>query len=79
MGKWLVLAALIVVAVLFIPLFIYSECRINVPSYNMAILIKKTGNELPNNQEVAPDATYKGVQKEVLGEGRYYYNPYSWD
>ena len=27
---------------------------------------------------LAPSAEYKGVQREVLTEGRYYYNPYDW-
>ena len=77
MGKWLVLGAIVVVFALFTPLFIYNECRINVPSYHMAVLIKKTGKNIPNNAEIAPDASYKGVQQEVLGEGRYYYNPWN--
>jgi len=79
MPKWLVLGAIVIVFVLFVPLFVYNECRINVPSYHQAVLIKRTGKDLPNSLEIAPDASYKGVQAEVLGEGRYYYNPYSWD
>lgn len=57
----------------------YTQCRIEVPTGHMAILIKKTGKNLPNNAEIAPGPEYKGVQADVLTEGRYFYNPWSWD
>jgi len=60
------------------PAFIYNACRINVPERHIAILTKKTGLDLENNQEIAPSADHKGVQRKVLNEGRYFYNPYSW-
>jgi regulator of protease activity HflC (stomatin/prohibitin superfamily) len=58
---------------------VYSWFRIDVPSKHIAVLIKKTGIDLENNQEVAPDDKHKGIQKDVLAEGRYFYNPYNWD
>lgn len=57
----------------------YFTCRIEVPTRQMAILIKKTGKNLENGQELAPSAEFKGLQKEVLPEGRHFYNPWSWD
>src|SRR5262245_3417623 len=57
---------------------LYLSCRIDVPPDHIAVLIRKTGHDLDNGQEVAPDADHKGVQAEVLGEGRYFYNPYGW-
>ncbi len=57
----------------------YSQFRIEVPSKHMAILIKKTGLNITNGDEIAPGPEYKGVQKEVLTEGRYFYNPYNWE
>ena len=59
--------------------FTYSQFRIEVPSKHMAILIKKTGLNLANNDEIAPGPEYKGIQKNVLTEGRYFYNPYYWE
>lgn len=59
--------------------FTYSQFRIEVPSKHMAILIKKTGLNIENGDEIAPGPEYKGVQKEVLTEGRYFYNPYYWE
>jgi hypothetical protein len=57
----------------------YSMCRIEVPSGHMAILIKKTGKDLSNSDEIAPGPEYKGVQKDVLTDGRFFYNPWHWD
>jgi regulator of protease activity HflC (stomatin/prohibitin superfamily) len=58
---------------------VYSMFRIEVPTGYMAILTHKTGKDLTNDEEIAPSAEYKGVQKQVLAEGRYFYNPYNWD
>jgi regulator of protease activity HflC (stomatin/prohibitin superfamily) len=77
--KFVLISVFAVFVCLIMPFWVYTECRIDVPSYHMAVLIKKTGNDIDNAVEVAPDSSFKGVQKEVLGEGRYYYNPYNWD
>jgi regulator of protease activity HflC (stomatin/prohibitin superfamily) len=57
----------------------YSEFRIDVPERHYAILIRKTGLDLENNQEVAPTADHKGLQLEIKNEGRYTANPYVYD
>ena len=45
----------------------------------MAVLTHKIGKDLEPGVILAPSEEYKGVQEEVLTEGRYYYNPYIWD
>jgi regulator of protease activity HflC (stomatin/prohibitin superfamily) len=57
----------------------YSTIRIDVPAKHIAVLTKITGTDITNDDEIAPDSNHKGVQKEILTEGRYFYNPYSWD
>lgn len=57
---------------------VYTSFRIDVSSGEIAVLTHKIGEDLSNGQEVAPDPDYKGVLKDVLTEGRYFYNPYSW-
>ncbi|MCA9152527.1 MAG: hypothetical protein KDA92_24660, partial [Planctomycetales bacterium] len=69
---------LLVVLVVGYPLFQYFFCRIEVPSRHMAVLVKKTGKNLDNGQEIAPGPEFKGVQPTVLTEGRHYYNPWNW-
>jgi regulator of protease activity HflC (stomatin/prohibitin superfamily) len=58
----------------------YAQFVIDVPAYHVGILVRKTGNDLANTDVVAPDDSYKGVQKEVLDVGRYFfrYDPYNW-
>ncbi len=60
---------------------LYSQFLIEVPTGKMAILIRKTGIDLKNGDEVSPSESHKGVQKEILLEGRHYRNPYfySWE
>ncbi|TWU31541.1 SPFH domain-containing protein [Novipirellula artificiosorum] len=62
-------------------LWLFLYCRIEVPSGHIAVLTKKTGQELTNGMEivsVAEFGNYKGIQEKVLTEGRYFYNPWSW-
>ena len=56
----------------------YTQCRIDVPAKHFAVLTRKTGEDLTNLEEVAPDAEHKGLQTEVLTEGRHFKNPYRW-
>src|SRR4029077_12606061 len=57
----------------------YATCRVDVGPDQFAVLIRKTGRDLKNADEVAPDEFHKGVQKKVLTTGRYFYNPYFYD
>jgi regulator of protease activity HflC (stomatin/prohibitin superfamily) len=56
----------------------YTKFRIDVPAKHFAVLTTKTGENLENDEEVAPDTKHKGLQLEVLSEGRYFYNPFFW-
>ena len=56
----------------------YLFCRIEVPSRHIAVMVKKTGKNLTNDQELAPDSDYKGLQPDVLSEGRHFRNPWHW-
>lgn len=77
------LAALAALAVFVLGLLWmgYSQFVINVPAYHLGILVRKTGKDLANKDVVAPDAGHKGVQKEILDVGRYFfkYDPYNWE
>jgi len=68
---------------------IYFNCRIDVGTGEMAILVRKTGLDISNTDEISPSLEHKGVQAQVLTEGRYFqnpfdkgpgfFNPYDWD
>ncbi|MFA6816330.1 MAG: SPFH domain-containing protein [Lentisphaeria bacterium] len=69
----------IILAILFCGSFYFwNFCRIEPDNGEIAILIKKTGKTLPPDQIIAPSPQYKGIQLEVLPEGRYFQNPYTW-
>jgi regulator of protease activity HflC (stomatin/prohibitin superfamily) len=72
------LPLLIVATILAIFVFIWFFCRIEPEAGEIAVLIRKTGQNLASDQVIALDKKQKGIQLEVLSEGRYFKNPYSW-
>ena len=80
------LAAIALVASGVLAYELYNSFLIEVPAKCMAILVHKTGKDIENSDSIAPSdrdkgvrpEDYKGVQPDVLTEGRYYYNPYNW-
>lgn len=77
-GSFRLTVALLVLVLAF-ALWIWFYCRIEPKQGQMAILIHKTGQDLPSGQILAQSPDQKGIQLEVLSEGRYFKNPYSWD
>jgi regulator of protease activity HflC (stomatin/prohibitin superfamily) len=77
-GAGLLAVMLLSGVVVAITWMVYASFRIDVSSGEIAVLTHKVGLDLKNGQEVAPDDSHKGIQKHVLTEGRYFYNPYSW-
>lgn len=65
--------------VVFLFVFIWYYCRIEPGPGEIAILIHKTGQNLPDGAILALEPGQKGIQLEVLPEGRYFKNPYAWD
>ena len=65
--------------VLVLPLWIWYGWRIEPGNGEIAILLKKTGRDLPPEEILAPGPDYKGIQEAVLPEGRYFRNPWTWE
>lgn len=72
------IAVLVLGLGLFVSLFVWYGCRIEPESGEIAVLIRKTGRDLPDGQIIALTPDQKGIQLDVLSEGRYFYNPYRW-
>lgn len=53
--------------------------RIYVPENMCAVLIHKSGEPLERDEKVASRPSQRGIQRDVLGPGRYFYNPFFWD
>ena len=60
-------------------IFQWFFCRIEVPQGRIAVLIAKTGENLPSGQILARKPGQKGIQLEVLKTGRHFRNPFFWD
>jgi len=75
----LVLIGLTLVTSAAIGAAVWFTFRVYVPEDMCAVLIRKTGKSLPPGQLVATEDGQMGIQEKVLGPGRYFYNPYSWD
>lgn len=63
-------------------MWVFLFCRIEVPSGKIAVLTRKTGQEISNAMEIVPSeqsGMFKGIEEKVLTEGRYFYNPWNWD
>ena len=69
----IVVGAVAVVAVVFTG-FLWTCCRVYVPSGQMAIVTAKTGRPLPPGRILAEPGE-KGVQRVPLAEGRHFLNP----
>ena len=69
---------LLVLALLCLPLWFWYGWRIEPGPGEIAILMRKTGKDLPPDLILAPGPGYKGIQEEVLPEGRFFRNPYTW-
>jgi regulator of protease activity HflC (stomatin/prohibitin superfamily) len=75
---WLAVPVVILLAVLVLPMWFWFFCRIEPGPGEIAMLIRKTGQNLPSGQILALEAGQKGLQLDVLAEGRYFKNPYTW-
>ena len=58
--------------------FVWFFCRIEPGTGEIAVLIRKTGDDLPSGAIIALEPGQKGIQFEVLSEGRYFRDPYTW-
>ncbi len=72
------LPVLIVGPLVAIFIFFWFFWRIEPGPGQIAVLIRKTGENLPSGQVIALQEGQKGIQLEVLPEGRYFRNPYTW-
>jgi hypothetical protein len=74
------LTAVIVLGVLW-EVFKWTQMRVFVDSDHALVVINKFGKPLPPDRIVVPrdDNSFKGVEEDVLGPGRYFYNPVEYD
>jgi regulator of protease activity HflC (stomatin/prohibitin superfamily) len=72
---WLIVAVCGAGAFLLYQLWHWEVERIEVPPGHFLVRINLWGKDLPDGEVIAPDDSYKGIQQEVLAEGRHFLNP----
>jgi len=72
------LPVIVFLSLVLVPLWVWFWWRIEPGNGEIAILTKKTGQNLPADRILADSLAYKGIQLEVLPEGRFFRNPYTW-
>jgi len=70
--------AAVIVLIVALPLWVWFFWRIELGPGEIAVLIRKTGRDLPPGQVIATEPDQKGIQLDVLPEGRHFRNPYTW-
>ena len=69
---------LLLFALVAAALWVWFGWRIEPGNGEVAVLMRKTGKDLPPGAILAPGPGYKGIQLDVLPEGRHFRNPWTW-
>ncbi len=75
----------LIVGVVFLALLLVQQFwqweieRVEVPSDHFLVRIHLWGEDLGEDEIIAPDEQHKGVMEDVFKEGRYFLNPLIWD
>lgn len=73
-----VFLTLLILAIALVPawlLFQWNVARVEVEPDTFLVVTHRWGQTLPEGEIVAPGPAYKGIQRAVLPEGRYFLNP----
>jgi hypothetical protein len=73
------LLSIVLLALVVVQQFWHWEVeRVEVPPGQFLTRIHRWGRDLPEDEIIAPDDSYKGVMLDVLPEGRHFLNPIFW-
>lgn len=75
---WVVLIAGIAAVVILWQFWKWEIERVEVEPNKYLVRVHRWGKNLPEDEVVAPDESYKGVMLEVSQEGRHFLNPIFW-
>jgi regulator of protease activity HflC (stomatin/prohibitin superfamily) len=72
---WVVIGVAALGLFVFYQMWVWYAERVEVRPGKFLVKINLWGKDLPEGEIVAPDSSYKGIQKDVLPEGRHFLNP----
>ena len=58
--------------------FAWTVCRVYVEPDECLVLVRRSGAPMPAGQKIAEEGQ-KGIQREALGPGRYFFWPWKWE
>jgi hypothetical protein len=76
---WVLTAGAVVALLIAQQIWMWEVERIEVPPGHFLLRIHRWGQDLPEDQIVAADDSYKGVMLEPFAEGRHFLNPILWE
>jgi hypothetical protein len=76
---WLIAGVVFLSGLLLQQFWEWEIERVEVPSDHFLVRIHLWGEDLGEDEIIAPDEQHKGVMEEVFKEGRYFLNPLLWD
>ena len=75
---WVVLTTVVLSLVLVQQFWQWEVERVEVGPQKYLVRIHRWGKDLPEDEILATNESYKGVMAEMLPEGRYFLNPFEW-
>lgn len=75
---WIVVVAAALVLEILHQFWRWEIERVEVPPGKFLVLVHRWGKDLPEEDIIAPDDSYKGVMLTTLSEGRHFINPIFW-
>lgn len=73
--SWLLVLLCGVILLFAWPVFLWAVARVEVEPDTFLVVTNRWGEQLPDGELVAPNTSYKGIQRRVLPEGRHFLNP----
>ncbi len=75
---WIVVVAAALVVEILHQFWRWEVQRVEVPPGKFLVLVHRWGKDLPEEEIIAPDDSYKGVKLATLSEGRHFIDPLFW-
>jgi hypothetical protein len=72
---WLLLSAGVMCLLVALGVYLVTVARVEVEPDTFLVVTHRWGKQLPDGELVAPDPSYKGIQRKVEPEGRYFLIP----
>ncbi len=74
-SRWSLVLVVVIVSAVATPAWLWFVDRVEVEPDTFLVVTHRWGKPLQAGEIVAPDASHRGIQRQVLAEGRHFLNP----